>query len=76
MLIASLVIEATQLAIGRVFDVDDILLNVVGGMFGYFIYKILNKLGDLSPKIFKSALFLDILTVIVFIMFSVYILWR
>lgn len=75
-LIASLVIEATQLAIGRVFDVDDILLNVFGGMFGYFIYKILNKLGDLSPKIFKSALFLDALTVIVFIMFSVYILWR
>ena len=75
-LIASIVIEATQLAIGRVFDVDDILLNVVGGMIGYFMYKILNKLGDLSPKIFKSSVFLDIVTIVIFILFAVYILWR
>ena len=75
-LIASLVIEVTQLAIGRVFDVDDILLNVVGGIVGYMVYKTLNKLADISPKIFKSNLFLDIITIFIFVLFSLYILWR
>lgn len=75
-LVASLVIESTQLAIGRVFDVDDILLNVIGGMFGYFIYYLLGKLANLFPKVFKSNIFLDILTVAMFILFSAYILWR
>lgn len=75
-LIASTVIECTQLAIGRVFDVDDILLNVVGGMLGYLIYKLLNKTANILPKVFKSAIFLDIVTIILFIIFSAYIIWR
>ena len=75
-LIASLVIESTQLAIGRVFDVDDILLNVIGGMIGYLIYKSLDKIGNLCPKVLKSSLFLDILTIACFLMFSAYIIWR
>lgn len=75
-LIASLVIESTQLAIGRVFDVDDILLNIIGGMIGYLIYKSLDKIGNLCPKVLKSSLFLDILTIACFLMFSAYIIWR
>lgn len=75
-LIASVVIESTQLAIGRVFDVDDILLNVIGGMIGYFIYKLLDKLGNINPKLFKSNLFKDILTVLIFLGFTAYIIWR
>ena len=75
-LIASIAIESTQLAIGRVFDVDDILLNIIGGMIGYLLYYLLNKLGDLYPKVFKSNLFLDIITVAVFLVFGFYILWR
>lgn len=74
--IASIAIESTQLAIGRVFDVDDILLNMVGGMIGYFVYYLLNKMGDLYPKVFKSNLFLDIITVITFLIFGLFILWR
>ncbi len=75
-LVAALVIEATQLAIGRVFDVDDIILNVFGGMIGYFGYYMLDKLGGIYPKIFKSNLFLDILTILAFLSFAAYILWR
>ena len=37
-LIASVSIETTQLMIGRVFDIDDIMLNTVGGMIGFYIY--------------------------------------
>ena len=74
--VASLVIELTQLAIGRVFDVDDVLLNIIGGTIGYFVYKLLNKLGDICPKVLKSNLFLDIVMVIVFICCAGFILWR
>ena len=73
-LIASVVIEATQLAIGRVFDVDDIFLNVIGGIIGYLLYKLLNRLADICPKVFKSNIFLDIFTIIVFGLFAFYIL--
>jgi len=74
--VASLVIELTQLAIGRVFDVDDILLNVAGGMIGYLVYRSLDKIGNLCPKILKSTLFLDIITIIVFLLLAFYIMWR
>ncbi|MDD6879143.1 MAG: VanZ family protein [bacterium] len=74
--IASLVIETTQLAIGRVFDVDDVLLNVIGGVLGYYIYRIINKLGDAWPKVFKSSLFLDLITIVIFALFAFCILGR
>ena len=38
----SLTIEVTQLIIGRVFDIDDIFLNVVGALIGLFIFRIIN----------------------------------
>lgn len=75
-LTASVVIESTQLAIGRIFDVDDILLNVAGGMIGYFIYLVFDKLGRLCPKVFKSNLFLDIMSALVFLTFAFYIIRR
>ena len=65
-LIASLVIESTQLAIGRVFDVDDILLNVIGGILGFLIYKVFKKFSDKLPGFFQKDIFWDIISVLVF----------
>lgn len=45
-LLVSLTIEITQLLIGRVFDVDDILLNVLGGLLGYYIYKFIYDINE------------------------------
>lgn len=42
-LIISLTVEFTQLYIGRAFDVDDILLNVIGGIIGFSIYNLIIK---------------------------------
>lgn len=42
--IVSFTIEYIQLQIGRVFDIDDIILNVLGGLIGYFIYLVLSKI--------------------------------
>ena len=53
--IASLVIEFTQLLIGRTFDVDDVLLNIVGGFLGYLIYLIIQLIYDKLPDILKRT---------------------
>lgn len=42
-LLVSLTIEITQLYIGRAFDVDDILLNLIGGVIGFAIYNLVDK---------------------------------
>lgn len=38
-IIYSLAIEITQLIIGRVFDIDDILLNLIGSIIGWYLSK-------------------------------------
>lgn len=73
--IASLSIEFTQLLIGRVFDVDDILLNVIGGMIGYLIYNILRKLVN-KFKFLKNEIILNILTVIILFLGLLFLAWR
>ncbi len=65
-IIASVSIELVQLSIGRVFDVDDIILNILGGLSGYFIYSILRKISMKLPKFCKQEWFLNILSVLVF----------
>ncbi len=62
-LIASLSIEVVQLMIGRVFDVDDIILNVLGGTFGFYLYNMLDRLGKRSPKLLGNEYFLDVLAI-------------
>lgn len=75
-LLASFAIEFTQLGIGRVFDVDDIILNVLGGMVGFYIFRILDKISEHLPKVFKSKLALDILSILVFGVIIAYVIWR
>ena len=41
-LIVSIVIELIQLKIGRAFDIDDILLNIVGTLLGYYLYRLVD----------------------------------
>jgi glycopeptide antibiotics resistance protein len=70
-LLASIAIECTQVTIGRVFDVDDIILNVFGGMIGYLLYLFIDKIYNSLPKILKSNLFLNIIFSILFIIFVI-----
>lgn len=63
-LIASVAIEIVQYMIGRVFDVDDIILNIAGGTLGYIIYKILRNVGNKMPKLFHNEWFLNIISVL------------
>lgn len=67
-LVVSVVIELIQLKIGRAFDVDDIILNMVGGMLGYLLYRLMDRIfGDLSDTIKGTFIVLGILVGIVII---------
>lgn len=71
LILASLSIEVTQLLIGRVFDVDDILLNVIGGIIGYIIYRFLDNIYNHLPKIFQSKVFLNIISVLLLVIIGI-----
>ncbi len=64
-LLASLTIECVQLSIGRVFDVDDILLNVIGGYLGFALYHQSQKICSKLPQIFKREWFLNVISIII-----------
>lgn len=66
-LITSFSIELVQLVIGRVFDIDDILLNLLGGYLGYLGYYIMTIVAEKVPKVFRSEIFLNIISIIILI---------
>lgn len=72
-LLTSVTIEVTQMIIGRVFDVDDILLNVIGGILGYLIYRILHNIKEKLPNFLKNNIFYNILVTILLILIIIYI---
>ncbi|MBE6149402.1 MAG: VanZ family protein [Firmicutes bacterium] len=66
--IVSLTIEVTQSLIGRVFDIDDIILNVLGGSVGFVLYYFANRLkfkGLLQKTIFYNIIIVLILVLII-----------
>ena len=66
-LIASCSIETVQMIIGRVFDIDDILLNLLGGILGFLCYYGLSKIGEILPSVLKSEMFLNIIAIVLLI---------
>lgn len=71
--ITSISTEIIQMGIGRSFDIDDIILNVSGGIIGYYIFRlffwIFNKV--IKNKIIKKTCF----TIFVIITFVVIYIW-
>lgn len=70
--IASTTIEFTQLAIGRVFDVDDILLNIIGGLCGFYMYQIIHAMQEHLPSMLKKPLFYNIIVGIILVFTLIY----
>lgn len=63
--IASFTVEFVQLQIGRAFDIDDVILNIVGGICGFLIYICLNAIKKHLPGIFQRDIIYNILCVII-----------
>ena len=60
-LVATFTIESIQYYIGRVFDIDDIILNVIGGIIGYLFYIALMAIKERLPKFMRSDWILNLL---------------
>ncbi len=71
--ITSVTIEVTQLLIGRVFDIDDIILNVIGGFIGFLLFYILGKIEKHLPNWLKKGWIYSIITVILIVMAIIYL---
>ena len=65
--IASISIEVVQMLIGRVFDVDDLILNIVGSILGFGIYNLLRIISQKLPAFCHKEWFLDVLSILVLI---------
>lgn len=74
-LLVSCSIEFAQSLIGRTADIDDVILNTIGGLFGYLLYKFGNKILDKLPKFMKNQVFLDLLCLII-ILIIIYLAFK
>lgn len=70
-IIASGTIETVQYYIGRVFDIDDIILNLLGGITGFLIYIGIDAIRN-KVKVLKNDTVLDILIIIILVLAMIY----
>lgn len=66
-LITSFSVEIVQMLIGRVFDIDDIMLNMLGGYLGYLVYYFLKGIWDKIPNVLKNEWILNAIAIIILI---------
>mgnify|MGYP001355485168 CR=1 FL=1 len=62
--ITSISIEIVQLIIGRVFDVDDILLNIIGGTLGALLFLWLDNIKNKLPTVLKKDWFINLIAIL------------
>lgn len=69
----SIAVEIIQYRIGRVFDIDDIILNVIGGILGYFVYQVMDFLLNQTVLKKKKGLICNLVVAALIVAFAVYI---
>ena len=72
--ITSLSIEIIQMHIGRSFDIDDIILNVLGGVVGYLLYIFSEFIFKKTSEKVKNSFLLNLICVLIIIILLVIIL--
>lgn len=72
--ITSISTELIQLFIGRSFDIDDIILNILGGLLGYIIYKILHILLKQVRKKYDNV-FVDLVSCVILLFIIILIIY-
>ena len=73
-LITSLSIEIIQMNIDRSFDIDDIILNIIGGIIGYTFYRFLLFIKDKLPNFLKREWVYNLLWILMFTLGTIFIL--
>lgn len=72
--LVSATVEFVQLNIGRSFDVDDIILNVTGGLIGFLLYVGLSAIKDHLPKVFQRDGIYNLICLVLIVVIIFYIL--
>ncbi len=72
--ITSTTVESVQYFIGRSFDVDDILLNVIGAVCGFLLYIGFTAIKKHLPRFFRSDTFYNIICILLAIIGVLYYL--
>ena len=67
-IITSTSIECIQMFIGRSFDIDDIILNVIGGTLGYLTYRVLDIIKEKLPPCLKKDWIFNIIWIIIILL--------
>ena len=70
-LTVTLTIETVQYYIGRVFDIDDVILNLLGGTIGFLIFVGLDAIRN-KIKILRNDTVLDILIILILAFIIIY----
>ncbi len=71
--IISFTIEVVQYKIGRAFDIDDVLLNVVGSIIGFLSFIALSAIKNHLPKFLKRDAFYNTICIILTIIIIFYL---
>lgn len=66
-IIISLTAELIQFKIGRAFDVDDIILNVLGSIIGFMCFISIRAIKNHLPSFLQSDIFYNIIAILIFI---------
>lgn len=72
--IISLFAEIIQTDIGRTFDIDDIILNIIGSVFGFVIYNFLCLIYRKLPSFMQKDGLLNVMCIIIIISLLLYVL--
>lgn len=73
-LLVSVTVEFVQLNIGRSFDVDDIILNVLGGLIGFLLYIGFTAIKNHLPKVFQRDGLYNLICLVIIVVIIFYIL--
>lgn len=73
-LLSSTTIEVVQHFIGRSFDVDDIILNVVGGIIGFLVYIGINAIKNRLPRFMRKKWFYNLLWLLIIVAIVFYLI--
>ena len=72
-LLSSVTIEIVQHFIGRSVDIDDVILNVIGGIVGFLLYKLFKSINEKLPNFMKKKWFYNLLSLIIILLVSLYL---
>ena len=65
-LLISVIIEFIQLSIGRAFDIDDILLNIVGSFIGCLMYRVIDRIFENKSEVLKGNITIGLMLLMIF----------